>query len=86
MYIDIKCGRVIQFSRKGKFYRKEVLLMKSINEVSDILGIKVRTVREWIKLGKIKAEKSAGNNRWYIPDEEIERTIKGAKNKNGNKD
>lgn len=38
----------------------------SIREASAILGIKVRTVREWIKQGKLTAEKDAVSKRWKV--------------------
>ena len=47
----------------------------TIRQTSDILGVKVRTIREWIKKGKIKAEKNdyKHSNQWYISDDEINR-------------
>lgn len=45
-------------------------------EAADLLGVKVRTLREWIKLGKIKVEKSEDGWRWKISEEEIARRIK----------
>jgi excisionase family DNA binding protein len=53
----------------------------TIREVADALGLKVRTIREWIRKGKIRAGKIGGH--WYIPIEEImdkevqERAYKG---------
>jgi predicted site-specific integrase-resolvase len=44
---------------------------------SKMLGIQVRTLREWIKLGKIKAVKLDGCPMWFISTEEIERKIRG---------
>lgn len=41
---------------------------------SELLGVKVRTLREWIKLGKIKAEKI--DRKWYISSYEIFKKIK----------
>ena len=35
-----------------------------LNDAARMLGIQVRTLREWIKLGKIKAVKDASND-WY---------------------
>ena len=37
----------------------------TIKETAEILGLKVRTIREWIKKGKIKAGKIG--NKWFIP-------------------
>lgn len=48
----------------------------NIRQAADILGIKVRTVREWIKLGKLNAEKYGCSNRWFISEDEINR-VKG---------
>jgi len=46
----------------------------TIRQASNLLKIKVRTVREWIRLGKLRAEKQ-NNGRWRISESEIERTI-----------
>ena len=43
----------------------------NIRQAADLLGIKVRTVREWIRLGKIKAEKYECSNRWFISETEL---------------
>ena len=47
----------------------------SIKETAEVLGIKVRTVREWIKKGKIKAAKNdyRHSNQWFISEDEIKR-------------
>lgn len=45
----------------------------SIREVANILGIKVRTVREWIRNGKIKGEKNEISGRWFFSEEEVKR-------------
>lgn len=45
----------------------------NIKQASELLGIKVRTVREWIKQGKLKAEKYNCSNRWFITEDEINR-------------
>lgn len=50
--------------------------MYNINQTSNLLGIKIRTVREWIRKGKLKAIKYEESNRWYIPESEIRR-VKG---------
>ena len=47
-------------------------------ETAKYLGIKARTVREWIKLGKIQANKLDGSNRWVVMESEIRR-IRGEK-------
>lgn len=44
---------------------------------SKMLGIQVRTLREWIKLKKIKAIKLEGCPMWFISTDEIERKMRG---------
>ena len=44
----------------------------NIIQTATLLGIKVRTVREWIRIGKINAFKQK-NGRWIVPEKEIER-------------
>lgn len=50
--------------------------MYSISQASKLLGIKIRTVREWIKKGKLNATKYEASNRWFISESEIKR-VKG---------
>lgn len=45
----------------------------NVNRAADALGIKVRTLRQWIHTGKIKAGKYPVSNRWYIAESEIRR-------------
>ena len=45
----------------------------NLNEVANLLGIRVRTVRQWVKEGKIKASKITGTNRWIVLESEIKR-------------
>lgn len=52
----------------------------SVKQAANLLGIKVRTVREWIRNGKLFAKKYDVSNRWYISESEIRRIH------NGNKD
>lgn len=40
--------------------------MYTIKQASEILGLKVRTVREYIHTGKLKAYKYAGGRTWHI--------------------
>ena len=47
--------------------------MYNIVQTSKLLGIKVRTVRDWISKGKLKAQKYECSNRWYISESEINR-------------
>lgn len=50
----------------------------NLNEVSKLLGVKVRTLRWWISTGKLNARKITGTNRWIVTQEEIER-LQGGK-------
>ena len=43
----------------------------SLKEAAKLLGIQVRTVREWIRQGKIQAEKAENGWYWRISEEEI---------------
>lgn len=45
----------------------------TIDKAAAALGLKVRTVRQWIHTGKIKAGKYPVSNRWFIAESEIER-------------
>lgn len=45
----------------------------SIKQASDLLGIKIRTVRQWIRDGKIKGKKYPKSPRWFIAESEIKR-------------
>ena len=47
--------------------------MYSLREVAEKCGVKVRTVREWIKLGKIHAQKSGNDWYWLVPEDEVDR-------------
>jgi excisionase family DNA binding protein len=53
----------------------------SLNDASEILGIKVRTLRQWVHDGKVNAIKYSRGSRVYITAEELERV-----RDNGNKD
>ena len=45
----------------------------NLNETAEILGVKVRTLREWLKDGSLKAHKYEGKKKWYVPQSEVER-------------
>ena len=45
----------------------------NINQSAQLLGLKPRTVRNWISEGRIKAKKLEGSNRWIIMESEIRR-------------
>ena len=57
----------------------------SIQQVAPMLGIKVRTVRDWISKGKLHAIKMHGGRKWAIAETEILR-IQGVVESNENKD
>lgn len=45
----------------------------NLNETAEILGVKVSTLRLWIKDNSLKAQKYDNKKRWYISQSEIER-------------
>lgn len=45
----------------------------SLIQTAELLGIKVRTARMWLRQGKLKANKIAGSNRWIVFESEIKR-------------
>lgn len=47
--------------------------MYNLNETAYLLGIKVRTARQWVHAGKIKAQKYDKSRRWYVTESEIKR-------------
>ena len=49
----------------------------NLSEVAALLGLKVRTIRQWVHDGKIKANKAPGTKRWLVFESEIRR-IQGA--------
>lgn len=49
----------------------------NLNETATLLGIKVRTAREWVHNGKIKAVKYTNSKSWYVPESEIRRIQDG---------
>ena len=47
----------------------------NLREASALLGIKLRTAREWVRTGRLKAKKYGDSTRWYVPESEIARII-----------
>lgn len=45
----------------------------NLNEASQLLGIKVRTAREWVHNGKLKAVKYQNGKLWFVAESEIRR-------------
>lgn len=52
----------------------------NLNEVAELLGLKVRTVRQWVVDGKIKATKIPGSKRWIVMESEVRRLQNGDEN------
>ncbi len=48
----------------------------TLNEVAMACGVKVRTVREWIKLGKIRGVKNETGYCWDIPQSEVDKMLR----------
>lgn len=42
-------------------------------ETANMLGIKVRTARQWVHDGKIRANKIPNTRRWIVMESEIKR-------------
>ena len=45
----------------------------NLKDVADLLGLKVRTVRQWVHDGKIQATKIPNSRRWIVMESEIKR-------------
>ena len=45
----------------------------SLRKTAELLGIKTRTLREWIRTGKIVAIKYPNGRMWFISEKEIGR-------------
>lgn len=45
----------------------------SIKEAAKMCGVKVRTMRQWIRDGRIRADKHDNGWYWMIPDTEVMR-------------
>ena len=52
----------------------------NLNEVARFLGLKVRTVRQWVHDGKLKAKKIPGTQRYIVLESEIRRLQDGNEN------
>jgi len=42
-------------------------------QAAELLGVKPRTIREWLHNGKLKANKIPNSDRWIIMESEIKR-------------
>lgn len=47
----------------------------TIQEVALYCNVQVRTVREWLRLGKIHGIKSESGYKWIIPQEEADKML-----------
>ena len=45
----------------------------ALSDVAKEIGIQVRTAREWLRKGKIKAKQDERNHRWLVPEDEVKR-------------
>lgn len=54
----------------------------NLNQTANLLGIKVRTAREWVHNGKMKANKIEGSQRWIVMESEIRRLQGVSENEN----
>ena len=50
-----------------------------IRAAAQLLGMTVRTVRQWVHDGKIKAVQYVRRGKWYIPETEKNRVRNGGK-------
>ena len=46
-----------------------------LREVAEILGLKVRTIRQWVHDGKLEAVKAPGGKHWFVSDSELRRIL-----------
>ena len=49
--------------------------MYKMREAAAIFGIKVRTLRQWVRDGKVKAERDGNDWYWLISESEIKRRL-----------
>ena len=49
--------------------------MYNLYDAANVIGIKIRTAREWIHNGKLKAVKYPNSQRWYVSEKEIKRIL-----------
>lgn len=46
-------------------------------DAANILGVKVRTLRSWVRQGKVKATKYEISKRWFISESELKHIMSG---------
>lgn len=47
--------------------------MYNVKQVASLLAIKERTVHEWIKTGKLNAQKYPNCSMWFVAESELKR-------------
>lgn len=47
--------------------------MYNLKQSAELLGVTVRTLREWIKSGRLEAKKHKSGRNWIIAETEIKR-------------
>lgn len=55
----------------------------SLIEVANILGMKPRTMRQWVHDGKMQASKIQGTDRWAVKESEVKRLLGEEKKNDG---
>lgn len=45
----------------------------NMRQAANIIGVKVRTLRAWLRLGKIHGEKNPISGRWFFTADEVNR-------------
>lgn len=48
----------------------------TVKEIARLLNIKANTVRAWLRSGKLHGIRSGKNQKWRVPQSEIERVIR----------
>jgi len=49
-------------------------------QVAETLGLSIRTVREWLRQGKLKGVKIGSRGDWRVPESELDKFIEQSKN------
>lgn len=52
----------------------------TLKDVAKVTGLKVRTVRQWVHDGKLRAVKPKGAKQWVVSESEIRRLQNGDEN------
>lgn len=49
----------------------------TLRQVSEITGVKMRTLRSWLACGKLNAIKYPNQRRWFVSADELKRLTTG---------